>query len=63
MSSGQWKSDLKSPSIPGFFQARLYVDGPPKDTFIRLPVSRTASQFSGKLHVLELKTCYLQILN
>uniref|UniRef100_A0A8C2ZHC0 Beta-galactosidase n=1 Tax=Cyclopterus lumpus TaxID=8103 RepID=A0A8C2ZHC0_CYCLU len=37
MSSGQWKSDFKSPSIPGFFQARLYVDGPPRDTFIRLP--------------------------
>ncbi|KAM9359807.1 beta-galactosidase-1-like protein 2 [Symphorus nematophorus] len=36
-SSGQWKSDLKLASIPGFFQARLYVDGPPRDTFIRLP--------------------------
>uniref|UniRef100_A0A8C9YNR6 Si:dkey-224e22.2 n=1 Tax=Sander lucioperca TaxID=283035 RepID=A0A8C9YNR6_SANLU len=39
MSSGQWKSDFKSPSIPGFFQARLHVDGPPRDTFIRLPVT------------------------
>uniref|UniRef100_A0A671VDX3 Beta-galactosidase n=1 Tax=Sparus aurata TaxID=8175 RepID=A0A671VDX3_SPAAU len=37
MSSGQWKSDLKSASIPGFFQARLFVDDPPRDTFIRLP--------------------------
>ncbi|XP_010765462.1 beta-galactosidase-1-like protein 2 isoform X1 [Notothenia coriiceps] len=36
MSSGQWKSDGKLPSIPGFFQARLYVEGPPKDTFIKL---------------------------
>uniref|UniRef100_A0A665UMM5 Beta-galactosidase n=1 Tax=Echeneis naucrates TaxID=173247 RepID=A0A665UMM5_ECHNA len=35
--SGQWESDLKSSSVPGFFQARLYVDGPPRDTFIRLP--------------------------
>uniref|UniRef100_A0A3Q1BIL6 Beta-galactosidase n=1 Tax=Amphiprion ocellaris TaxID=80972 RepID=A0A3Q1BIL6_AMPOC len=35
--SGQWKTDLKSPTVPGFFQARLSVDGPPKDTFIRLP--------------------------
>ncbi|KAK5904444.1 hypothetical protein CesoFtcFv8_006009 [Champsocephalus esox] len=32
MSSGQWKSDVKLPSIPGFFQARLYVE----DTFIKL---------------------------
>uniref|UniRef100_A0AAQ4NZY8 Si:dkey-224e22.2 n=1 Tax=Gasterosteus aculeatus aculeatus TaxID=481459 RepID=A0AAQ4NZY8_GASAC len=32
-----WKSDFKSPSIPGFFRARLYVDGPPRDTFLRLP--------------------------
>ncbi|XP_077935855.1 beta-galactosidase-1-like protein 2 [Gasterosteus aculeatus] len=37
MHSGQWKSDFKSPSIPGFFRARLYVDGPPRDTFLRLP--------------------------
>ncbi|XP_042343085.1 beta-galactosidase-1-like protein 2 [Plectropomus leopardus] len=36
MSSGQWKSDFKS-SVPGFFRARLNVDGPPRDTFIRLP--------------------------
>ncbi|XP_036938288.1 beta-galactosidase-1-like protein 2 isoform X3 [Acanthopagrus latus] len=37
MSSGQWKSDLRSAFIPGFFQARLFVDDPPRDTFIRLP--------------------------
>ncbi|XP_041664950.1 beta-galactosidase-1-like protein 2 [Cheilinus undulatus] len=37
LSSGHWKSDIKSPSIPGFFLARLHVDGHPKDTFIRLP--------------------------
>uniref|UniRef100_A0A3P8U8A9 Beta-galactosidase n=1 Tax=Amphiprion percula TaxID=161767 RepID=A0A3P8U8A9_AMPPE len=35
--SGQWKTDLKSPTVPGFFQAILSVDCPPKDTFIRLP--------------------------
>uniref|UniRef100_A0A3B4ZFX7 Beta-galactosidase n=1 Tax=Stegastes partitus TaxID=144197 RepID=A0A3B4ZFX7_9TELE len=35
--SGQWKTDFKSPTVPGFLQARLSVDGPPKDTFIRLP--------------------------
>lgn len=39
MSSGQWKSDTTSPSIPGFFQARLHVEGSPSDTFIRLHVS------------------------
>ncbi|KAI3354458.1 hypothetical protein L3Q82_018969, partial [Scortum barcoo] len=37
MSSGQWKSDFKSPFLPGFFQAKLHVDAPPRDTFIRLP--------------------------
>uniref|UniRef100_A0A3Q1JGZ8 Beta-galactosidase n=1 Tax=Anabas testudineus TaxID=64144 RepID=A0A3Q1JGZ8_ANATE len=37
INSGQWKSDFKSSSVPGFFQARLYVDGAPRDTFIRLP--------------------------
>uniref|UniRef100_A0A3Q3G9E0 Si:dkey-224e22.2 n=1 Tax=Labrus bergylta TaxID=56723 RepID=A0A3Q3G9E0_9LABR len=36
-SSGSWKSDIEVPSLPGFFLARLHVDGPPKDTFIRLP--------------------------
>uniref|UniRef100_A0A3Q3EXX5 Si:dkey-224e22.2 n=1 Tax=Labrus bergylta TaxID=56723 RepID=A0A3Q3EXX5_9LABR len=30
-------SDIEVPSLPGFFLARLHVDGPPKDTFIRLP--------------------------
>uniref|UniRef100_A0A4W5NP16 Si:dkey-224e22.2 n=1 Tax=Hucho hucho TaxID=62062 RepID=A0A4W5NP16_9TELE len=27
----------QKPSFPGFFQGRLYVDGHPRDTFIRLP--------------------------
>ncbi|KAM3874801.1 beta-galactosidase-1-like protein 2 [Diretmus argenteus] len=36
-SSGHWKSFRQQPSFPGFFQGRLYVDGPPRDTFIRLP--------------------------
>ncbi|XP_037533696.1 beta-galactosidase-1-like protein 2 [Nematolebias whitei] len=35
--SCQWKTDSQSPSVPGFLQARLCVDGPPKDTFIKLP--------------------------
>ncbi|XP_030008184.1 beta-galactosidase-1-like protein 2 [Sphaeramia orbicularis] len=35
--SGQWKSGFQCTSLPGFFQARLYVDGPPRDTFIKLP--------------------------
>ncbi|XP_072248977.1 beta-galactosidase-1-like protein 2 isoform X1 [Leuresthes tenuis] len=35
--SGPWKTDFKSLSVPSFVQARLCVDGPPKDTFIRLP--------------------------
>lgn len=37
--SGQWKTGFTSPSVPGFFQAQLYVDGVPRDTFIRLDVS------------------------
>ncbi|XP_014903800.1 beta-galactosidase-1-like protein 2 [Poecilia latipinna] len=36
-SSGQWKTNLKSGPVPGFFQAKLVLDGPPKDTFIKLP--------------------------
>nr|XP_020456019.1 beta-galactosidase-1-like protein 2 isoform X2 [Monopterus albus] len=36
INSGQWKSDFKSSCVPGFFQGRLYVDGAPRDTFIRL---------------------------
>ncbi|KAM9318866.1 beta-galactosidase-1-like protein 2 [Pholidichthys leucotaenia] len=35
--SGQWKTGTKSTSVPGFFQARMCVDGPPRDTFITLP--------------------------
>ncbi|KAM6933925.1 beta-galactosidase-1-like protein 2 [Xenentodon cancila] len=37
MGSGQWKTDFKSLSVPAFLQAKLTVDGPPRDTFIRLP--------------------------
>ncbi|KAM7399594.1 hypothetical protein PAMP_018859 [Pampus punctatissimus] len=36
-SSGQWQRDIRSPLLPGFFQAKLHVDGPPRDTFITLP--------------------------
>ncbi|XP_034023881.1 beta-galactosidase-1-like protein 2 [Thalassophryne amazonica] len=35
--SGHWKSELKQPTLPGFFMARMHVDGPPRDTFIHLP--------------------------
>ncbi|KAM3875011.1 beta-galactosidase-1-like protein 2 [Diretmus argenteus] len=37
LSSGQWKSGYKPGCFPGFFQASLYVEDPPRDTFIRLP--------------------------
>ncbi|XP_071765736.1 beta-galactosidase-1-like protein 2 [Centroberyx gerrardi] len=37
LSSGQWRSGSQRPPLPGFFQARLHVDDPPRDTFIRLP--------------------------
>uniref|UniRef100_A0AAZ3S966 Beta-galactosidase n=1 Tax=Oncorhynchus tshawytscha TaxID=74940 RepID=A0AAZ3S966_ONCTS len=33
----QWNSVPQKPSFPGFFQGMLYVDGHPRDTFIRLP--------------------------
>ncbi|KAM9359218.1 beta-galactosidase-1-like protein 2 isoform 2-T2 [Symphorus nematophorus] len=36
-SSGHWMSMRQRPSFPGFFQARLYVNSFPKDTFIKLP--------------------------
>ncbi|CAB1349098.1 unnamed protein product [Coregonus sp. 'balchen'] len=35
--ASQWNSVPQKPSFPGFFQCRLYVDGHPRDTFIRLP--------------------------
>ncbi|XP_038123838.1 beta-galactosidase-1-like protein 2 [Cyprinodon tularosa] len=37
LSTAQWKTDFKSPPVPGFFMAKLIVDDPPKDTFIKLP--------------------------
>lgn len=36
-SSGHWASMRQQPSFPGFFQAKLYVNTYPKDTFIKLP--------------------------
>uniref|UniRef100_A0A667WRD9 Si:dkey-224e22.2 n=1 Tax=Myripristis murdjan TaxID=586833 RepID=A0A667WRD9_9TELE len=36
-STGHWRSMRQKPSFPGFFQSRLYVDGVPRDTFIKLP--------------------------
>lgn len=41
--SGHWMNMRQRPSFPGFFQAKLYVNSFPKDTFIKLPVSRTPS--------------------
>ncbi|KAK5868414.1 hypothetical protein PBY51_009432 [Eleginops maclovinus] len=35
--SGHWMSLRQRPSFPGFFQAKLYVNSSPKDTFIKLP--------------------------
>ncbi|XP_029629342.1 beta-galactosidase-1-like protein 2 [Salmo trutta] len=35
--ASQWNSVPQKPSFPGFFQGILYVDGHPRDTFIRLP--------------------------
>ncbi|KAM6945901.1 beta-galactosidase-1-like protein 2 [Aplochiton taeniatus] len=37
LSYAQWSSGHQKHSFPGFFQAKLHVDGSPKDTFIRLP--------------------------
>ncbi|XP_010755422.3 beta-galactosidase-1-like protein 2 [Larimichthys crocea] len=36
-SSGHWMSMRQRPLFPGFFQARLYINSVPKDTFIKLP--------------------------
>ncbi|XP_071765732.2 beta-galactosidase-1-like protein 2 [Centroberyx gerrardi] len=36
-SSGHWKSMRQQLAFPGFFQAKLHVEGKPRDTFIRLP--------------------------
>ncbi|CAN9511540.1 unnamed protein product [Ophioblennius macclurei] len=35
--SGHWASMRQRPSFPAFFQGKLYVNGAPKDTFIKLP--------------------------
>ncbi|XP_071327801.1 beta-galactosidase-1-like protein 2 [Trachinotus anak] len=35
--AGHWMSMRQRPTFPGFFQARLYVNSFPKDTFIKLP--------------------------
>lgn len=47
------------PSYPGFFQARLHINSQPRDTFIKLPVSRTAISLQyynlRNLNVLNLK--------
>ncbi|ROL54172.1 Beta-galactosidase-1-like protein 2 [Anabarilius grahami] len=32
-----WKSITNKPSFPGFFQGRLFVNGYPSDTFMKLP--------------------------
>ncbi|XP_055082194.1 beta-galactosidase-1-like protein 2 [Periophthalmus magnuspinnatus] len=35
--SDRWKHGYSCTFMPGFFRASLYVDGPPRDTFIKLP--------------------------
>ncbi|KAI1903367.1 hypothetical protein AGOR_G00026460 [Albula goreensis] len=37
LSAASWKYLPAVPSFPGFFQGRLFVDGYPSDTFIKLP--------------------------
>ncbi|XP_023817748.1 beta-galactosidase-1-like protein 2 isoform X1 [Oryzias latipes] len=34
--TAQWKTDFRSLAVPGFLQARLNVDGSPRDTFIQM---------------------------
>uniref|UniRef100_A0A8C8DMQ5 Si:dkey-224e22.2 n=1 Tax=Oryzias sinensis TaxID=183150 RepID=A0A8C8DMQ5_9TELE len=34
--TAQWKTDFRSLAVPGFVQARLNVDGSPRDTFIQM---------------------------
>ncbi|XP_030600290.1 beta-galactosidase-1-like protein 2 isoform X2 [Archocentrus centrarchus] len=36
-SSAHWLSMRQQPSFPGFFRAKFYVNGSPRDTFIKLP--------------------------
>ncbi|XP_056466496.1 beta-galactosidase-1-like protein 2 isoform X1 [Gadus chalcogrammus] len=36
-SSGHWKSLRHRPAFPAFLQAKLYMDGTPTDTFLKLP--------------------------
>ncbi|KAJ3590125.1 hypothetical protein NHX12_008079 [Muraenolepis orangiensis] len=35
--SGHWKSMRHQPAFPSFLQAKLYIDGYPTDTFVKLP--------------------------
>ncbi|XP_062417052.1 beta-galactosidase-1-like protein 2 isoform X3 [Pungitius pungitius] len=35
--SAHWASMRQRPTFPAFFQAKLYVSGSPKDTFVKLP--------------------------
>uniref|UniRef100_A0A8C7WB63 Glycoside hydrolase 35 catalytic domain-containing protein n=1 Tax=Oncorhynchus mykiss TaxID=8022 RepID=A0A8C7WB63_ONCMY len=43
--ASQWNSVPQKPSFPGFFQGMLYVDGHPRDTFIRLPVCKAKTLY------------------
>ncbi|XP_066565550.1 beta-galactosidase-1-like protein 2 isoform X2 [Amia ocellicauda] len=37
LSGAHWKVAPDAPTVPGFFQGRLFVDGYPRDTFVKLP--------------------------
>uniref|UniRef100_W5M551 Beta-galactosidase n=2 Tax=Lepisosteus oculatus TaxID=7918 RepID=W5M551_LEPOC len=37
LSGKNWKLVPEKPTFPGFFQGRLFVDGYPRDTFVKLP--------------------------
>ena len=49
--TGKWKSMKDQLSFPGFFRAKLFMIGSPKDTFIKLPVSPT--QWSSSYNTAE----------
>lgn len=43
--TAQWKTDFRSLAVPGFLQARLNVDGSPRDTFIQMTVNKAVGLF------------------
>ena len=55
-SSGHWMSMRQRPSFPAFFQAKLYLSSSPKDTYIKLPVSRIFKHTTAPLRMTASKT-------